>query len=236
VSLTEYFQDFARLGSGWVLYLLVFLSIISIGVMIERLLWFQQRDVEAEGFIREMRAAHGRGELEHLITKYKASPAVSLQVALAGIAERERGPEATAEAMHGERARWRRAGDKNLLILGTLGNTVPFVGLFGTVLGVIKAFDKLGGNQLDAEKIVVSELASALTATAVGLMVAIPAVVAFNFFSRKLRTIMSGADECAHAVLALVHGAEHARAHGKPPEAKAPAKAETTETKADGGK
>ena len=224
MSLTEYFQDFARLGSGWVLYLLVALSVVSIGVMIERLLWFLPRDTDAERFIREMRSAFERGEVERLLTKYKASPEVSLQVALRGLEERDRGAEAVAEAMHGERARWRRAGDKHLLILGTLGNTVPFVGLFGTGLGVIKAFDKLTGAQVDAEKLVVSELASALTATAVGLMVAIPAVVAFNFFSRKLRNIMSGADECAHAVLALVHGAEHGKTHPAAPIATAVSK------------
>jgi biopolymer transport protein ExbB len=227
---TEYFQDFARLGSGWVLYLLVVLSIISVGVMIERLLWILPRDTDAERFIREMRGAFERGEIDHLLKKYADSPEVSIQVARAGLAEHTRGPEATAEAMHGERAKWKRAGDKHMLILGTLGNTTPFVGLFGTVLGVIKAFDKLQANAADAEKLVVQELATALTATAVGLMVAIPAVVAFNALTRKLRTIMSGADECAHAVLALVHGAEHARklAPTAPP-AKPPADAKPKE-------
>jgi biopolymer transport protein ExbB len=219
---TEYFRDFARLGSGWVLYLLVGLSVISIGVMIERLLWFLPRNTEAEKFIREMRAAFERGELGHTIDKYKDDPAVSIQVALAGLRERDRGADAVVEAMHGARAKWRRAGDAHLLILGTLGNTVPFVGLFGTVLGVIKAFDKLKGSQGDEMGFVVNELASALTATAVGLMVAIPAVVAYNFFTRWLRSIMSGADECAHAVLGLVHGAAYEQAH--PPDAKPEAK------------
>ncbi len=211
--MTEYFRDFARLGSGWVLYLLVGLSVISIGVMIERLLWFLPRNTDAERFIAEMRGAYARGELARTIAKHKAAPEVSIQVALAGLEVADRGPEAVAEAMHGARARWRRAGDAHLLILGTLGNTVPFVGLFGTVLGVIKAFDKLTGTQSDEMSFVVNELASALTATAVGLMVAIPAVVAYNFFSRWLRSIMSGADECAHAVLALVHGTVHDKAN-----------------------
>src|SRR5579862_4334147 len=107
--------------------------------------------------------------------------------------------------MQAERLRWRRAGDRNLIVLGTLGNNVPFVGLFGTVLGVIKAFDKLTGHAADPEQLVVTELAKALTATAVGLIVAIPAVIAFNYFSRKLRLALASADECAHTVLGLIY-------------------------------
>jgi biopolymer transport protein ExbB len=209
---TDYFQDFARLGSGWVLYLLVLLSVISIGVMIERAIWFSGRDADADAFIREMRAAAARGTLDAFCERYRDASAVSFQIARAGLAERDLGVDAVAEAMHGARSKWRRAGDAHLLILGTLGNTVPFVGLFGTVLGVIKAFDKMQGNHTDAMGLVVSELASALTATAVGLMVAIPAVVAFNAFSRKLRNIMAGSDECAHAVLGLIYGNRHATA------------------------
>ena len=74
-----------------------------------------------------------------------------MQVALRGLAERDRGPDAAAEAMNSERARWRRAADKNLIVLGTLGNNVPFVGLFGTVLGVINAFEHLAAKTADAE-------------------------------------------------------------------------------------
>jgi biopolymer transport protein ExbB len=111
--------------------------------------------------------------------------------------------------MHGERARWRRAADRNLIVLGTLGNNVPFVGLFGTVLGVINAFQHLAVKSAEAEKETLSTIAEALSATAIGLLVAIPAVIAFNFFSRKVRVMMGGADEVAHAVLSLVHGAAH---------------------------
>ena len=94
-------------------------------------------------------------------------------------------------------------------MLGTLGNNVPFVGLFGTVLGVINAFQHLAVKSADAEKETLTTIAEALSATAIGLLVAIPAVIAFNFFSRKVRVIMGGADEVAHTVLSLVHGGAH---------------------------
>jgi biopolymer transport protein ExbB/TolQ len=209
MDLTSAFVDFAQLGADWVLWLLIGLSIVSVGVMIDRFLWFRSRDAETETFLRELRGAFERDELERFVAKYRNDPAIAVQVGLRGLAERGRGPEAVAEAMHGERARWRRGADKNLIVLGTLGNNVPFVGLFGTVLGVISAFQNLTVKSADAEKQTLEAIAHALVATAIGLMVAIPAVIAFNWFSRKLKLVMSSADEVAHNVLSLLHGAEH---------------------------
>src|SRR6185295_6025737 len=77
-------------------------------------------------------------------------------------------------------------------------------------LGVINAFQHLAMKAANAEQETLQNIAEALSATASGLMVAIPAVIAFNFFSRRVRVIMGGADEVAHAVLSLVHGAERA--------------------------
>ena len=216
MDLSRVFVDFAQLGANWVLWLLIGLSVISIGVMIDRALWLRHRDTDTDRFTRELRGAFERGELERLQTKYMDTPAIPVQVGLRGLAMREHGPDAVAEAMHGERARWRRAADRNMIVLGTLGNNVPFVGLFGTVLGVINAFQHLAQQSDEAQKETLSVIAEALTATAIGLLVAIPAVIAFNFFGRKVRVIMGGADEVAHAVLSLVYGAAYAGAHKEP--------------------
>ena len=205
MDLSKAFVEFAQLGANWVLWLLIVLSIVSVGVMIDRALWFRNRQADTERFIRELKGAFERGELDRLQGKYMDDPAVPIQVALRGIVERERGPDAVAEAMHGEKSKWRRSADRNLVILGTLGNNVPFVGLFGTVLGVINAFQHLAVKSADAEKETLQTIAEALSATAIGLLVAIPAVIAFNFFSRKVRVIMGGADEVAHTVLSIVH-------------------------------
>ncbi|MBP6629642.1 MAG: MotA/TolQ/ExbB proton channel family protein [Kofleriaceae bacterium] len=206
MDLTDFFLRFALLGAEWVLWLLVVLSIGSIAVMIDRGVWFRQRDADTEAFRRELRGAFERGELAHLVKKHQDSPSVAVQVALRGLEHEARGAEAVAEAMHGERARWRRAGERNLIILGTLGNNVPFIGLFGTVLGVIKAFDDLKAKTAESEAQVMAGIAEALVATAIGLLVAVPAVIAFNYFNRRLKVALTGADECAHAVLAEIHG------------------------------
>ena len=210
MDLSKAFVDFAQLGANWVLWLLIVLSVVSIGVMIDRALWLRKRDTDTERFTRELRGAFERDELERFTAKYMDDPAIPVQVGLRGLAVRSHGADAVAEAMQGERVRWRRAADKNLIVLGTLGNNVPFVGLFGTVLGVINAFQHLAIKTAESEKETLSTIAEALSATAIGLLVAIPAVIAFNYFSRKVRVMMGGADEVAHAVLSLLHSEAHA--------------------------
>jgi len=208
------FVDFALLGAEWVLWLLVGLSVISIGIMIDRALWFRGRDGDTPSFIQGLRVAWraGEDELEAFLDNWRSNGAIPIRVALAGIAERAHGPDAVAEAMHGERARWRKEADRNLIVLGTLGNNTPFIGLFGTVLGIIGALDSLQRNTSAGDTEVMGELSKALVATAIGLMVAIPAVVAYNYFNRRLKVLMTGADECAHAVLGLVHYGERTAA------------------------
>jgi len=213
---TPYFLDFALLGASWVLILLIVLSIVSVGVMIERAMWFSGRDTDTDRFTKELRSAFLHDEIDRVEAKYKTSTAIPIQVALKGLAERDRGADAAAEAMQAEKVRWRRTAERNLIILGTLGNNVPFVGLFGTVLGVIKAFDDLKTSKPDSQSLVMAGIAEALVATAIGLLVAIPAVAAYNYFNRRLRVVLGGADECAHAVLAQLHGRAHAGVPAKP--------------------
>src|SRR5262245_32025241 len=106
--------------------------------------------------------------------------------------------------MAGAKARIRIDMEKNLGVLGTLGNNAPFIGLFGTVLGIIKAFADLSHNQAGGAAAVMSGISEALVATAVGLMVAIPAVIAFNFFQGKVRSTLGRVDAMAHLILSAV--------------------------------
>ena len=75
--------------------------------------------------------------------------------------------------------------------LATIASNAPFIGLFGTVLGIIRSFKDLSGNISEASSAVMAGIAEALIATAVGLLVAIPAVVAFNYFKGKVKRAMN---------------------------------------------
>ena len=100
------------------------------------------------------------------------------------------GPDALSAGIDGEMIKRRRELESGMTLLGTLGNNAPFVGLLGTVIGVIVAFADLAGgsNKVQMDK-VMGGIAEALIATGVGLFVAIPAVVAYNFYQKKITDI-----------------------------------------------
>ena len=202
MSIESLFLDFALLGADWVLWLLIALSILSVTVMIERWRFLRARRCNVAELIDSALAAVEKGAIPGTISR---SQAVQSQVALHGLRVAEDGPGAAAEAMNSAKAHGRQAYERNLVVLGTLGNNAPFIGLFGTVLGIVGAFSKLAGNPEGGIDVVGGDLSQALVATAVGILVALPAVIAFNYFNRRVRAAMTSADEVAHAILAKLH-------------------------------
>jgi biopolymer transport protein ExbB len=130
----------------------------------------------------------------------------------AGLLEADRGPKSAEEAMQGAAALQRMKLERRLAFLGTLGNNAPFIGLFGTVIGVVQAFEVLGKQETAATvataasamapQEVMSAIAEALVATAVGLAVAIPAVVMYNVFQRKAKAILANTEALSRVLLA----------------------------------
>ncbi|ACY17139.1 MotA/TolQ/ExbB proton channel family protein [Haliangium ochraceum] len=209
MNLTEQFLNFALLGAEWVMWLLVILSIVSVGVMIERILFLRARRIDVRELSREVARALDDDDLAPLKKKYTDSDAMAAQVAIRGLAERHHGTDAASEAMNSGKTRARKDYERYLVILGTLGNNAPFIGLFGTVLGIIQAFQDLSGNAQGGAEVVMGGISEALVATAIGLLVAIPAVVAFNYFNRRVREAISVTDDIAHTILSELHGRAH---------------------------
>ena len=204
MHLTERILGFTLLGSEWVLWVLVGLSVLSVTVMVERAVYFRGNGGDIEALGRELGERLKKADLEGARRSLAGQRSPAALVAAAGIAEVDRGVDAVAETMAGAKARLRMDLERNLGVLGTLGNNAPFIGLFGTVLGIIKAFADLSRNQLGGAAAVMSGISEALVATAVGLMVAIPAVIAFNFFQGKVRQALSRIDAMGHLVLSTI--------------------------------
>jgi biopolymer transport protein ExbB len=119
-----------------------------------------------------------------------------------------KGPDAVAEVITAQLDRSRLDYERRLAFLGTLGNNAPFLGLLGTVLGIIRAFADLAANPGAAGAgTVMAGISEALVATAVGLFVALPAVVAYNLFQRWLRRTAQRASVLGHAVVAHLRAA-----------------------------
>ena len=203
MNLTQKFLAFTLLGAGWVLWLLVGLSVVSVAIMFERSLYLSSRKLP-DGLLAELKKLLFDGNVDGARKLLSGRGGIEAQVALEGLEQLPRGAGAVAEAMTGARTRERLHLERYLAILGTLGNNAPFIGLFGTVLGIIKAFHDLSQNQGGGAAVVMAGISEALVATAVGLIVAIPAVMAFNFFQRRVRARLARADELAHAILATI--------------------------------
>ena len=205
-------------SAEWVLWLLVALSVASFAVMLERAVFFaSQRLRQSEEVARWLAS----GELD------RARAALEGQTGLEAVVVREmlravpQGPDTVEEVLLSVLARERARYERFLSFLGTLGSNAPFVGLFGTVLGIIKAFNDLGAVAIKGSAIqqtVMAGISEALVATAVGLGVAIPAVVAYNAFTRWLKTLVNRSQALGYALV----GAMRARAEATPPARPAP--------------
>lgn len=175
----------ALLGATWVLYVLFALSLVSIAAMAERWLFFLRNRKGGELLRRELSRALADDDEDAVRRALERSGTIEAGVLRTALAFRAGGPGAVLDAVESGLAAERPALDRGAVLLGTIGNNAPFVGLFGTVLGIIEAFSYLGSGDEAAMGNVMSGISEALVATAVGIVVAIPAVVGFNLAQKK---------------------------------------------------
>jgi len=197
--LSQRLLSFTLLGAGWVLWLLVGLSVLSVAVTLERGAYFFRRRIGSKfpelmqlclagNLAAAAKLAWGKSlEAEVVRTAEGAASSGSVAVAMA-----------TAANVEKKRIEY----EQRLSILGTLGNNAPFIGLFGTVLGIIRAFADLSAAGKGGAQAVMGGISEALVATAVGLFVAIPAVLGFNFFQRLVRRSVGRANALRSAIAA----------------------------------
>ena len=191
-----------NLGAEWVLWLLVFLSIASVAVMIERTVFFLARRLRSADEVHRRLLA---GDLPGAASSVQGREGLEAEVVRAAAEHAGKGPQAVREVIAATLERGRLEYERRLAFLGTLGNNAPFIGLFGTVLGIIRAFFDLARNPAaGGAGTVMVGISEALVATAVGLFVALPAVVAYNQFQRSLRRAAQRATALGHAAVALL--------------------------------
>ena len=204
--IAEKLLAFTLLGASWVLWLLLGLSVLSVAVMIERALYFGSRRM-SKVFPRLLELCLS-GDLKSAAT-LATTDSMEAEVVRAAAGVVEGGTPAVEKAVQSIIDRRRLEYEKWLFVLGTLGNNAPFIGLFGTVLGIIRAFvdlaaaNKSGGGTNTAS--VMTGISEALVATAVGLLVAIPAVMAFNIFQRLLKRVLGRSNALGNAIASGLH-------------------------------
>ncbi|MBK6516726.1 MAG: MotA/TolQ/ExbB proton channel family protein [Polyangiaceae bacterium] len=202
-------------GAAWVMWLMIGLSVGSVAIILERAWFFNSMKDDLGRLSRDLQNALANS-LDAAKKRMAQSPSAEAAVVSAGLAVAHMGPDAAEEAMAGATSLQRMKLEKRLAFLATLGNNAPFIGLFGTVIGVVMAFDQLevaakeaaSSAQQMAPDEVMGAIGEALVATAVGIGVAIPAVAANNLFQRIVKATLANTDALSRLVMVHLRGSE----------------------------
>lgn len=200
---------FALLGAEWVLWLLVALSVMCVAVSFERV-WYLRRDAgDRSALERAVETFLTSGDLPTLQADIAQRNGSSARILGAALKHAGTSIEAAAQTAEGVRTFEKMQMERGLLILATVGSNAPFIGLFGTVLGIIRAFHDLSIDSADASQAVMAGISEALVATAVGLLVAIPAVVLYNVLMKTVKSRLSRTDSLLDLVLGRLQSTEN---------------------------
>jgi len=193
--------------SEWVLWLLLGLSLLSVAVMVERWIYYRRRKLDFDGLKNEFSKALDQGDFDAAAKLLAKHDTLETNVTLAGLRGYEKGPESVEELIAGALGRGKAEYERRLSILATLASNCPFIGLFGTVLGIVRSFKEMSKDLANASAGVMAGIAEALIATAVGLLVAIPAVVAYNVFKGMVKDATTNTESLTRVLMAELKSA-----------------------------
>ncbi len=192
-SLTEKFFVLSQSGAQVILVILVLLSIFSLCAILER--WYTLSKIKSRSHkirlrIRDALAANNYDDIEEMSRDKETVEGRALGYGLRHVKQSGSGG---LEAVFSTYAMTERPQlEKFLTFLASVGSNGPFIGLLGTVFGIMKAFNDLSASQNEAAQSVMRGIAEALVSTAVGLIVAIPAVIAYNYFQKQVKQTLQG--------------------------------------------
>ena len=182
------FLDILQLG-GFTMYILLICSIVTVTVIVERFMYFKKKSrIRCVDIMRPLAEALSRNDLARARALCEKEDTPFANVAGAGLKAADKSREKIANAMDRQISAEVMELERSLSVLGTIGSTVVYIGLFGTVLGIIRSFQQIaesagGAGGMDT---VIAGIAEALICTATGILVAVPAVIAYNLFTKRV--------------------------------------------------
>ena len=189
------------LRSSFTLIILIFCSILALTFAIERWIFFRRIRLDASACPQKLRPLLEQEKFAEAIALCEKSASPVAALAKTAIQNHKKPSEKMEELLEATQLEEKLKMERFLVVLGTLGNTAPFIGLFGTVIGIIKAFRDLALAGTGGPTVVAKGIAEALVATAAGLAVAIPAVIVYNYYMRKMKEISTQMDAASLRLL-----------------------------------
>jgi len=194
-----------------VVIILFFMSAISVAIMIDRALMYSAARKQSRVFVQQVAGALKENKLDEAISIAERNKKSHIaKVVATGLSEFQAASAQVPDDQVIETAM--RALDRSIAIvhaemkrglsgLATIGSTAPFVGLFGTVVGIINAFKGISAQKASGLSAVAGGIAEALVTTALGLLVAVPAVWTFNYFTNKVEAFDVEMDNSSMALI-----------------------------------
>lgn len=192
------------LRSSFTMIILMACSVVALTFIFERWLFYKHTSIDADRFFMKIKEAFRNDGTEKAISVCNSSLSPLATVVKSGLEESGKKPVVAAEMMDAMAIDQRTKLEKNLSILGTLGNIAPLIGLFGTVVGIIRAFHALSVSGSAGPSVISAGIAEALVTTAAGLVVAVPAVIFYNYYLRRVETVMNEIESVSKKVLVLM--------------------------------
>jgi biopolymer transport protein TolQ len=193
----------AEASAQGILYLMGFMSVISITIMIERYFALKKITSNSSGVAVGLKALIEAKDLEQIVKISEDTQSLEGRALEHGLTfVKTHGASGLDELINSFKIIEKPALEKNLNLLGTIASNAPYVGLLGTVMGIMKAFNDLATAPGQGNEVVMAGIAHALVSTAIGLAVAIPAVVAFNYYQKKVGLVLGNIDAARDLCLA----------------------------------
>jgi len=190
---------------GITIYILIGCSVLSLGIILERWLYYRHRSrVARESFMLEIIKKIEKGHIDLAIQVCQETDTPFANVVYAGLNLYGHNEIVITNTMERAITIETNKLQKYTSIVGTLGSTAVYIGLFGTVLGIIRAFHDISYSGSGGISVVINGISEALICTAAGLAVAVPAVIAYNYFVKKIDTFISDMELCASQTMDLM--------------------------------
>ena len=209
----EHFDWIGAIRNSPVMLVILLCSVVTLGFTIERTLYFWNRRANPDDLHRQLTEKVRNGGVKEALWLCSSHPHPAGAVSASVLKNAHMSGEAIEEKLHIALSEQRLALERNLGVIGTMGNTAPLIGLLGTVWGIMRAFHDMARTGSAGPSVVAAGVAEALFTTAAGLLVAVPAVILYNHFLRRITVMLTVSENHARSLRIAV---ETARADGTP--------------------
>jgi len=190
---------------GFTMAVLLVASVVSIAIIFERIIAYRRQSrVKRKDFMLKIRQEIKNGKLNPALAICKNTNTPFAQVVYGGLSFFDSSEKEISNNMERQIIIETTLLERLTSVIGTIGSVSVYVGLFGTVLGIIRAFHDISVSGSGGISVVISGISEALACTAAGLCVAVPAVVAYNYFMKKVDDFIKDMELAASETMDLI--------------------------------